>query len=152
MSLPFLVDFPKPPSRLPVRCLTLEIFLIFFHVINLQQMQESVSFPTREKNVSSCLKQKKSYFQKAVVSFEFAAFSALSVKSLLKKKWNNISMERIIEYDHFSKMTEEKFFLPCPFLTLAQIQTFHQSIHSRKKTGTREHLPVSLLTSIQHLP
>lgn len=61
-------------------------------------------------------------------------------------------MKRIPEYDHFSKMTEEKFSLPLPLLTLAQIQTIHQSIHYRKKTGTREYLPVSLLASIQHLP
>lgn len=49
LPLSFLVDFPKSSSRLPVRCLTLEIFLIFFHVINLQQMQENMSFSTREK-------------------------------------------------------------------------------------------------------
>lgn len=50
----------------------------------------------------------------------------------------------------FQKWQKEKFSLPPPLLTLAQIQTFHYSI-LKKKTGMREHLVVFLLTSVCHL-
>lgn len=55
------------------------------------------------------------------------------------------------EYDYFPKMMEEKFSLPLPLLTLAQIQTFHHSIPYKKKTGTRAHFgsfPTDLYLSL----
>lgn len=47
-------------------------------------------------------------------------------------------MKRINEYDHFSKMTEEKFSLPHLFLTLAQIQTFQTNPYIMKRKLVQE--------------
>jgi len=60
-------------------------------------------------------------------------------------------MNSITEYDHLSKMKEEKFSLPPLLLTLAELQTFRYSVYHKKKTGTTEHLLVFLLTSVCHL-
>lgn len=38
LSLPFLVDLPKAPTGLSVRGLSLEVLLIFIHIVHLEMM------------------------------------------------------------------------------------------------------------------